>query len=204
MIGARTGRRSTGPGGSLGFSPGILSLAIALVAAAGCLDDELDPAQATPSAGTFIALERDFQSFLGWTRVEVGQLEISGGHAAGPRFAYVKGIPSGASFPVGTMIVKTTEVGDPSAWTIHARAKRGGGFNPQGAIGWEWFDLRIAASSAVTILWRGAQPPKDHGYESLPGLGVTSAMDGDCNSCHGSAQLGDYILSPPLRAELGL
>jgi hypothetical protein len=200
MIDARTGRRSIGPGGSLR----VVALAVTLCAAAGCLDDELDPSQAMASAGTFIALERDFQAFTGWTRVEVGQLDIPGGHAAGPRFAYVKGMPSGDSFSVGTMIVKTVEVGDPSTWTIHARAKRGGAFNPQGAIGWEWFDLRIATSNAVTILWRGAQPPKDHGYESLPGLGATSTMDGDCNSCHGGAQTGDYILSLPLRAELGL
>ena len=201
MTAARPGRSSCRPGRSLGG----VALVVALCAAgAGCLDDQLDPSQGTQSAGTFIALERDFQAFLGWMRVQVGQTEIPGGHAAGPRFAYVNGTPTGDSFPVGTLIVKTTEIGDPSTWIIHARAKRGGAFNPGGAIGWEWFDLRIATSNAVTILWRGAQPPKDHGYESLPGLGVTTTMDGDCNSCHGGAQSGDYILSPPLRAELGL
>lgn len=181
----------------------IALLAVALGATAGCLDDEMDPSQGTPAAGTFIALERDFQAFLGWTRVQVGDDEIVGGHAAGPRFAYVSGQPGGGSFPVGTRVVKTVEIGDPSTWTIHARAKRGGAFNPQGAIGWEWFDLRIATSNAVTILWRGAQPPQDHGYESLPGLGVTSAQDGDCNTCHRAAQATDYILAPALQAMLG-
>ncbi len=179
-------------------------LGFCLLSSSGCLDDELDPALQTGGGGTFIALQRDFQSFLGWTRTQVGDAAVVGGHAAGPRFAYVSGTPVDGKFPVGSMIVKTVEVGDPSTWSIHAKAKRGAGFNPQGAIGWEWFELRIVATNEITILWRGAQPPQDHGYESLPGLGATTTMDGNCNTCHGAATATDYVLSPVLQMQLGL
>jgi hypothetical protein len=94
-----------------------------------------------------------------------------------------------------------------AAWSsgrsIHAKAKRGGGFNPSGAINWEWFELRIVANNDVTILWRGAAPPKDHGYESLPGLGATSAMEGDCNTCHVLSPGTDYLISPVLQMQFG-
>ncbi len=181
----------------------LLALIIGLLWSSGCLDDEMDPALAGGSGATFIALERDFQSFQSWSRTQVGDAEIVGGHAAGPRFAYVSTPPAGGKFPIGAMIAKTVEVGDPTTWSIHAKAKRGGGFNPQGAINWEWFELRIVGTNEVTILWRGAQPPKDHGYESLPGLGATTAMDGDCNTCHAAAAGTDYLLSPVLQMQFG-
>jgi hypothetical protein len=180
-------------------------LALAVVAAAGgCLDHELDPADADGGAGgpTFLALQRDFQSFRSWRRLPVGAEAIDGGHDAGSRFVYASGSAVAGAFPVGTMIVKTVEDGAPTAWEIHARAKRGGGFNGAGAFGWEWFDLRIVEADAVVIMWRGEKPPKDHGYESLPGLGTTNSMDGDCNTCHAAASASDYVLSAPLRAEL--
>lgn len=199
---AARGNQAAPRGAGLGGTVSVSLLAAVLCAGAGCLDDELDPSQGAAAAGSFIALQRDFQSFLGWMRVQVGDAAVVGGHPAGPRFVYVSGTPSGGAFPVGTMIVKTVEVGDPSTWTIHARAKRGGGFNAQGAIGWEWFDLRIVTTNDVTIMWRGDKPPADHGYESLPGLGATSTMDGDCNSCHAAARDTDFILDGPLKAEL--
>jgi hypothetical protein len=181
----------------------LLFLAFGLLPSSGCLDDQTDPALRGANGNTFIALQRDFQSFLGWSRTQVGDAAIVGGHAAGPRFAYVSSPPVDGRFPVGAMIAKTVEVGDPSTWSIHAKAKRGGGFNPSGAIGWEWFELRIVAAGEVTILWRGAQPPKDHGYESLPGLGATSAMEGDCNTCHALSPGTDYLVSPVLQMQFG-
>ena len=188
-----------------GFPAGaaLLMLALGSLSSSGCLDDEMDPALQGGGTATFIALERDFQSFLGWSRTQVGDAAIIGGHAAGPRFAYVSTPPVDGKFPVGAMIAKTVEVGEPSTWSIHAKAKRGGGFNPSGALGWEWFELRIVGSNEVTILWRGAQPPKDHGYESLPGLGATTAMDGDCNTCHAISRGTDYLISPVLQMQLG-
>ena len=187
------------------FSVGarLLLLAFGLLSSSGCLDDEMDPALQGGRGSTYIALERDFQSFLSWSRTQVGDAAIVGGHAAGPRFAYVSTPPVDGKFPVGAMIAKTVEVGDPTTWSIHAKAKRGGGFNPSGAINWEWFELRIVDRNAVTILWRGAAPPKDHGYESLPGLGATSAMDGDCNTCHALSASTDYLISAVLQMQFG-
>ena len=178
----------------------IAMLVVALGPMAGCLDDQLDPARLGTS-NTFIASETDFHPFMSWKRTQVGDAAVVGGHAAGPRFAYVSGEPSGGSFPVGTLIVKTVELGDPTTWTIHARAKRGPGFNENGAVGWEWFEL-TPASGTVQIDWRGAVPPAGHGYESLPGLGSTSSTDADCNSCHALSPATDYILSPALQTQL--
>ncbi len=168
--------------------------------AAGCLDDELDPSMGSATNDVFIALQRDFQTFRSWTRIQVGDAEVVGGHPAGPRFAYLSRAPVDGAFPVGTIIVKTTEVGEPATWKIHARVKRGGGFNARGATEWEWFDLRINTSDESLLMWRGEKPPANHGYESLPGLGATSSMDGDCNSCHVAARDTDFILAPAVRA----
>lgn len=195
-------RAARSPASRLWLVAGLPALIFGLLSSSGCLDDEMDPTLAGGSGATFIAFERDFQSFQSWSRTQVGDAEIVGGHAAGPRFAYVSTPPVNGKFPIGAMIAKTVEVGDPTTWSIHAKAKRGGGYNPSGAINWEWFELRIVGTS-VTILWRGAQPPKDHGYESLPGLGATTAMDGDCNTCHAAAAGTDYLLSPVLQMQFG-
>jgi len=189
---------------SLSSSLSLVMVLSATAGTAGCLDDQLDPAQLSGPQGTFIALERDFQGFLGWRRIQVGGAVIAGGHAAGPRFAYVSAVPAGGSYPIGTMIVKTVETGDQTTWTMHARAKRGGGFNPQGALRWEWFELHTFTSGQTSILWRGEKPPADHGYEALPGLGQASSTEASCNTCHTGAQDGDSIVAAPLRAELGL
>jgi hypothetical protein len=178
--------------------------ALASAGAASCLDDELDPTLQATAGGTFIALERDFQTFPAWRRLQVGDEVIVDGHAAGARFAYVSSTAVAGSYPIGTMIVKTVELGDPTTWTIHARAKRGGGFNPQGALGWEWFELHTFTTGQTSILWRGDKPPIDHGYEALPGLGTTATTEAACNTCHTGAHDGDSILAAPLRAELGL
>ena len=177
-----------------------LLLVACLLATSGCLDDELDPSMGSATNDVFIALQRDFQTFRSWTRIQVGEAEVVGGHPAGPRFAYLSRAPVDGAFPVGTIIVKTTEVGEPATWKIHARVKRGGGFNARGAIDWEWFDLRINASDEALLMWRGERPPANHGYESLPGLGATTSMDGDCNSCHAAARDSDFILAPAVRA----
>jgi len=189
-----------GAAGRLAVVARIAVLATGIAPVAGCLDDQLDPTR-MGSTSNFIAFDTSFKPFMSWKRTQVGDAAVIGGHAAGPRFAYVSGEPSGGKFPVGTMIVKTVELGDPSTWTIHARAKRGPGTNESGAIEWEWFELSLATGS-VSIDWRGDTPPAGHGYESLPGLGSTSSTDADCNSCHALSPATDYILSPALQAQL--
>ena len=182
---------------------GVLAVAL-LVAAAGCLDHTLDPNEGMGGGETFIALQRDFQMFRSWERVMVGEASVEGGHPVGARFAYVNRSPAPGegAFPVGSILVKTVENGAADTWKIHARVKRGGGFNSTGAFGWEWFDLRVTNEDNVVIMWRGEQPPRNHGYESLPGLGVTMTMDGNCNTCHGAARETDFILSAALRERL--
>ena len=158
----------------LSLGAALLALRICLLSSSGCLDDEMDPALAGGSGATFIALERDFQSFLSWSRTQVGDAEVVGGHAAGPRFAYVSTPPVDGKFPVGAMIAKTVEVGDPSTWSIHAQGQARRRLQ---SVGRDRLGMVRAAhrrGNDVTILWRGAQPPKDHGYESLPGLGATT------------------------------
>jgi hypothetical protein len=182
-----------------------IALAFGGGAHAGCLDDEMDPNGTGSSGDTFIAVQADFASFRSWTRIEVapaGAPAVDGGHPAGPRAAYLNRTPTGGSFPVGTLIVKTAEIGDPTTWNIHARAKRGGNFNLQGAIDWEWFELKVSLDNEAVLIWRGEKSPTNHGYESLPGLGSTSSTDGDCNGCHAAARDTDFILAPALTAML--
>jgi hypothetical protein len=181
----------------------LVAVLFAATGAAGCLDDQLDPNQTAGSTDTFVPFERDFLPFLGWRRVQVGDQVIVDGHAAGPRFCYINSTPSNGSYPVGTIIVKTVEVGDMSDWTIHARAKRGGGVNFKGALDWEWFELRYF-TTGLAIVWGAYEPPADHGYESLPGLGATATNEASCNGCHNGATDRESILAKPLRAELGL
>ena len=185
---------------------GVLALVaawFAVASAAGCLDDQLDPNQTTAASDTFVPFERDFLPFLGWRRIQVGDQVIVDGHAAGPRFCYINTMPSNGSYPVGTIIVKTVETGEQTTWTIHARAKRGGNVNSKGALNWEWFELHFF-STGLGILWGDYEPPADHGYESLPGLGATATTEASCNGCHHGATDGESILSAPLLTELGL
>ena len=83
---------------------------------------------------------------------------------------------------------------------MHARVKRGGGFNPRGAIDWEWFDLRINASDEALMMWRGEKPPANHGYESLPGLGANIVDRRRLQQLPRAARDTDFILAPAVRA----
>jgi hypothetical protein len=181
----------------------LLFVALTATGATGCLDDRLDPSQ-VGSTDVFTPLLPDFIPFRSWSRVQVGDALIAGGHAAGPRFCYVNQPASNGSYPIGTIIVKTVETGDPNTWTIHARAKQGGGVNPQGALDWYWYELLIFTSGDMAILWSGTAPPVAHGYEALPGVGATSSTETACNTCHTGPRDSDSILAAPLRMELGL
>jgi hypothetical protein len=152
---------------------------------------------------TFIALDSDFASFRGWTRVALGSDPLPG-HPAGPRFGYLnRAAPKGATaYPVGTMIVKSIELvgSDAAEWDLFAMAKRGGNFNPEGAVGWEFFRLRIIGDTPH-ILTRGlsAIDPDDGGSGYFDGL--SGAFVNMCNGCHGTAASGatDHVLSPLLQ-----
>jgi hypothetical protein len=162
---------------------------------AGCLDRNL-PAEDQLDGGAarvFIAGPSDFRHFQDWTSFELSE-EMHAG-AGGPVVVYINELPeSGAhEFPVGTVIVKAVESGKPSAWTIHAMAKRGGQFNPQGAFDWEFFEIGFYEDQPV-IVWR-EKPPNGEGYKPLGG--GTMKTETDCNSCHKSSK-NDAVLTPEL------
>src|SRR5262245_43626420 len=119
-----------------------LVLACAALLLGGCLDNKLPPDENKQSR-TFIALDNDFADFREWM---VFMLDAKTHAAAkGPVNVFLNKLPpAGATkFPTGTIVVKTVEAGEPSAWTIHAMVKRGGNFNANGALNWEFYELKI-------------------------------------------------------------
>jgi hypothetical protein len=162
--------------------------------AAGCTKSE---APAT-DGGIFLAFASDFADFRSWPS-NTTDIPVDEGatHVAGPRTIYINQFPpTGAtSFPIGTMIVKVTETDG----RIFGRAKRGGNFNPSGAVNWEWFEL-LEGADGVSIRWHGFGPPAGEAYGGDP--------SGGCNGCHGQEPDNDYVLSDwlqlnPAEAEAG-
>ncbi len=169
--------------------------ALGVLALAAC-----NGAEARPFAGRepFIALERDFQDFESWAKVDLAQRPaVSETHASGDAHEYVSQLPARGSkgFSVGTILVKTVKsnhreqdeaakkVGNGT--DIFAMVKRGGGYNGRGAPGWEWFELRRRDDDSLGIVWRGVNPPSGEGYGGDP--------MGGCNGCHQMAVGNDYV-----------
>jgi hypothetical protein len=168
-----------------------LAAAAALVA---CTETDAQ----TSDGGTFTPVQGDFQSFHSWQSFTfMGEAIPDSPHlAAGPRTDYVnqRPAPGAKEFPVGTIIVKELD-GSPqidplTARQVFAMVKVGGGYNAQGAVDWEWYELQNNADSSVSILWNGVVPPAGEKYANT---GIT------CNACHGGAQANDYVQSPPLQ-----
>ena len=157
----------------------------------GCLDHDPIPGQ----EDAFVAMQSDFAGYRGWASVSVAAEDT--GHPDGARTVFINAMPVGAStFPVGTVIVKEIAGGD-----IHAMAKRGAGFNAEGAIGWEWFELVLADDGSPVIKWRGTEAPEGEAYGALPGsdpADTGDAITGDCNVCHGAAADNDYVHAIPV------
>ena len=123
------------------------------------------------------------------------------GAAEGPTYIYVnRRAPEGARrWPVGTIVVKAIESGEPDAWTIHAMAKRGVPFNRDGAIGWEYFELRLArGSEEPSIVWRGEGPPSGHGYAAMGRPADAGAIPLVCDDCHAAGWHNDSVLTPAI------
>jgi hypothetical protein len=86
------------------------------------------------------------------------------------------------------MIIKTLERGPESEWEVHAMVKRGGGYNLDGALGWEWFDLAIDPEAGPFIVWRGEGSAADPGgYVTVEAMG--------CNGCHSTVASTDYVFT---------
>lgn len=162
-----------------------------LALGAGCGSGRSEPE--LPAREPFIALERDFQSFQRWTRVDLSNRPAHGeSHAAGEAHEYVNRLPArgSSSFPVGTMLVKTVANLDHEEADVFAMVKRGGGYNRSGALGWEWFELRRRDDGSLGIVWRGLNPPSGEGYGGDP--------MGGCNGCHQMASHNDFVLASAL------
>lgn len=166
------------------------ALAVASIASLGCSRRSPPTVVAEP----FIVFERDLAGFRGWEPVD---LPRSGGagmaHVAGLRREYLnRRPPAGAkTFPVGTILVKEMLEGASPGHRIFAMAKRGGGYNAEGASGWEWFELRERGDGTIGIVWRGISAPAGEGY--------AGRKSGGCNACHQMAASNDSVQSPLVR-----
>jgi hypothetical protein len=144
-----------------------------------------DESASDPNAGdtpsVFVAFAANFAGFHDWQAFDVTKDAAPGMvHPDAQLIEYLnKPPPSGSEeFPVGTIIVKEGTDGDPLTRAFFAMVKRGGGYNSDGAPGWEWFELRNAPDGGpgVQIVWRGVGPPLGEVYGGDPNAG--------CNTCH--------------------
>jgi hypothetical protein len=137
----------------------------------------------------FVARGGDFASYRGWQSYLAGTQDIDSVHVAGQRTVYINRLPphGSATFPTGTLIVKEIDGGQ-----TFAMAKRGGDFNSQGALGWEWFEL-TSTGGAPVIVWRGVAP------SSGSMVGNTYNAGSTCNDCHQNASANDFVQAPPLQ-----
>lgn len=145
--------------------------------------------QPTTSRDPFVAFAGDFQPFRTWERMFIAGTGLDDPIHGGDRSIYVNRRPPAGSreFPVGTIIVKHME--SPGGQTF-AMVKRGGGFDPDGAVGWEWFRL-VESDGAVWIAWRGVGPPDGETYGGAAG--------GVCNGCHFAGKANDWVQYPGLK-----
>lgn len=162
--------------------------------------------------GQFIPLQKDFADFRSWTRFDLGVgvdparaatdtgdggVADGGGadgavHVVAPRAIYLNMIPPTGSttFPVGSILIKTTGEGTATPGDIFGMAKRGGSYNMKGAAGWEWFELVDGTDGKPLIVWRGIVPPAGEGYAGIVG--------GVCNDCHATFAYNDFVGSNKL------
>ena len=196
------------------FVAGLVSVAI--VIAAGLVTGTARVPGARPGTGTMaaaggedagirhVAFARDFEGFRGWERIPVEGAMLPIGAAPGPTAVYVSARPPPGTrrWPVGTILVKSIENGEPSDWVIHAMVKRGVPFNRDGAIGWEFFELAFAPGAEVPhVVWRGTGPPSGHGYAAQGRDAGPDPVPLVCNDCHAAAWQSDGALTPALALE---
>lgn len=176
------------------------ALACCVLATSAACERRGKPRPLPPRAAgvAFVAFERDFTGFRGWEALPVPERSTAQGitHVAGRRREWINGRPGvGArEFPVGTILVKEIESGMPEGHKVFAMVKRGGGYNAEGAKGWEWFELFERDDGSVGITWRGINAPEGESYGSGDPLG-------GCNGCHETATANDYVKAAA--AELG-
>ena len=121
----------------------MLPLRAAAIIALAFLGCAVDTAP-SPAPETFIAFGDSFADYRSWPSFEIMVDAAPGNdHLVGPRRVFYNRLPApgSTSFPVGTIFVKESGNGELYTRHVFAMVKRGGGFNPQGARDWEWFEL---------------------------------------------------------------
>lgn len=149
-------------------------------------------AEAPAPVGPRIAFGRDFEGFTGWRAYALDPEPITEGHlSSANRWLYIdrEPPPPGEPFELGTVVVKAVEDGPPSAWVVHAMVKRGEGYNPDGCVDWEFFDLHLDDDQNVAIGWRGT------GDDAAAYIDPLSGEARACNSCHVLGVESDYVFS---------
>jgi hypothetical protein len=159
---------------------------------------------AAPDAGaSFVALDHDFAGYSSWYQLVLPHQALADvTEPMGPRVGFLnRRPPSGASeYPIGTIIVKEIhDQPDPNRWPRFAMAKRALDFNASGAVGWEFFLLRIDAQGNPYITSRGLSP-HDDGFDGSGDSYRPGGAAGGCNLCHGQPVYAahDHIISDPL------
>lgn len=175
--------------------PATCLLAVVTTAAAACageapkaaVDAGVDAAPSGPR-DPFIAFAEDFRGYGAWEKISIKGDPLDDPIHGGDRTIFVNRRPpkGSAQFPVGTIVVKRME--SPGG-QIFAMVKRGGGFNAEGAVDWEWFRI-VDAGGEIGIAWRGMSPPDGESYGGGPG--------GVCNGCHFAAKANDWVMHPGL------
>lgn len=167
----------------------LVATLLAAQGACGGLPADAPPGPDPSTVGCFVAYGAQFTAFRAWPSHHVDGGDL-GGHATGPRTEYLAplAMPEGGSsdaapssateFPQGTILVTETE--DPANHHVLAMVKRGCDFDPDGARGWEWFELSAGdiGGGKENILWRGTAPPAEKMYA-------------DCNGCHATRCAGN-------------
>ncbi len=172
--------------------------ALLAVVACGCTSQPAATVVTDAGAHEFVAAAQDFAPFRSWRAVPLGD-EPNSADPPGPRVAFVSRAPdaSARSYPIGSIIVKAIEnTPSPTDWDLFAMAKRGGDFDPSGAVGWEFFLLKLDGDQSIRIVARGTilTPPVDGG------MAYGSAGAIFCGGCHGApgTTATDHVLSPAL------
>jgi hypothetical protein len=177
-----------------GWSNAVVATALAACLACSTGDDAGDSG---PSSD-FVATENTFAGFCDWSSAPATPAKSTplGVHGLDAMRVYWKEAPphGATEFPVGTVILKESEETTPGDRIVFAMAKRkarGGGYDSDGADGWEWFSLQDRGDCTALILWRGAAAPILTTYSDL--------IVGDCNGCHTKIAGSDYVFDTALQ-----
>jgi hypothetical protein len=151
------------------------------------------------SAADFVATDGDFAGFQSWLQVTLPDDPLGGiVYPPGTRVGFLnRRPPAGATrYPVGTVIIKAIEQQPaPQSWPLFGIAKRGDDYNLAGAVGWEFFLLRVGADGEPHITSRGLAPGDD-GFDMDSASYTPGGMAGSCNICHGLTKYAaaDHII----------